>query len=178
MFPLAHIGITALIASLLSLSPLIAIIASQIPDLIDKPLYILGVFPSGRYIGHTLFAIIILTILIYLFSRKKILAISFCFGMLMHLLQDLPYFIPWFYPFKNYEFPKSSFQLNYTLELFLLDITGLTMLIIVYKNNRQLVAEMLNLKNTSYEIYKKFCQTVYGKNSKNQFNKNKINKKL
>ncbi|MBU5688498.1 MAG: metal-dependent hydrolase [Candidatus Aenigmarchaeota archaeon] len=142
MFVLAHLGITAFLASFLSLSPLTALIASQLPDLIDKPPYILGIFPSGRYIGHTLLFVLLFGLSTYIITRKKIIALSVSFGMLMHLIEDLPYFIPWFYPFINYDFPKGPFKFTYTLELFILDLIGLSLLFFLYKTNKNFRKEI------------------------------------
>jgi len=146
MFVLGHIGITAFLASLLMLSPLIAAIASQLPDLIDKPPYILGISPSGRYIGHTLLAIFLVGFITYLITRKKIIALSISFGMFLHLIEDLPYFIPWLYPFVNYDFPKGPFEFHYTLQLFALDMLGLMLLIILYKKNESFRKEIDNVR--------------------------------
>ncbi|MFH8080415.1 MAG: metal-dependent hydrolase [Candidatus Aenigmatarchaeota archaeon] len=154
MFILAHLGITAFFASLLHLSPLTALFASQLPDIIDKPLYIIGIFPSGRYIGHTLFAAILLGLMTLEMTRKKLIALSVSFGIIMHLVEDLPYFVPWFYPFMNYDFPQTPFKLSYTLELFILDLVGLFLLFTLYKKNSTFRNEITRFKNC---LIKKFC---------------------
>ena len=62
MYPLGHLGITLFFASLLVLSfPLVAI-GSQIPDLIDKPLALVGIAPCGRHIGHTLLITLVIPV--------------------------------------------------------------------------------------------------------------------
>ena len=155
MFVLGHIGITAFLASLLFFYPLLAALASQLPDLIDKPFYILGIFPCGRYIGHTLLAVIIIGLISYLLTKKKLVALSISFGMLMHLFEDLPYFIPWFYPFVGYDFPTGPFEFQYTLKLLILDITGLAMLIILYKKNKTFRGEILGWKEMIENFMKK-----------------------
>lgn len=156
MFILAHLGITAFLASLLSLSPLIALIASQLPDLIDKPPYILGISPSGRYMGHTLLSIFLLGLATYLITRKKIIALSVSFGMLMHLIEDLPYFIPWLYPFINYDFPKGPFEFTYTWQLFILDMIGLLLLLILYKKNQKFRNEISSVFSKIKQILNSF----------------------
>ncbi len=156
MFILGHIGITAFLASLLFFYPFLAAISSQIPDLIDKPLYLLGIFPSGRYIGHTILAVLVIGLLAYALTKRKLVALSISFGMLMHLFEDLPYFIPWFYPFINYNFPTDPFEFHYTFKLFILDVTGLILLIILYNKNKTFKGEILGWKEIIQNILKKF----------------------
>lgn len=155
MFILGHIGITAFLASLLFLYPFLAGLASQLPDLIDKPLYILGIFPCGRYIGHTLFAVFLVGLISYLITKRKLIALSISFGMLMHLFEDMPHFVPWFYPFLDYDFPTSPFEFHYTLKLFILDLIGLTLLIILYKKNNTFRGEILGWKEMIQNFMKK-----------------------
>jgi len=155
MFILGHIGITAFLASLLFFYPLLAAASSLIPDLIDKPFYILGIFPCGRYIGHTLLAIVIVGLISYLLTKRKLVALSISFGMLMHLFEDMPYFIPWFYPFVDYDFPTGPFEFHYTLKLFILDMIGLFLLIILYKRNKTFRGEVLGWMEMMQSFLKK-----------------------
>ncbi len=82
MYPLAHIGIALLLAKLferrlkLKNYKLVAL-GSILPDLIDKPLTIVGI-GSGRFIAHSL----IFTIAATLISREL------GFGCAMHLILD------------------------------------------------------------------------------------------
>ncbi|MCX8178234.1 MAG: metal-dependent hydrolase [Candidatus Aenigmarchaeota archaeon] len=154
MFILGHIGITAFLASILGLPILIAAISSQIPDLIDKPLFLLGIFPSGRYIGHTLLFVVLFGFMTYIITKRKVISIAVSFGMLMHLFQDLPYFIPWFYPFINYIFPTGPFEFQYTLKLFLLDLTGIVLLTILYLKNNGFKKEINDVKKVFVKIIK------------------------
>ncbi len=151
MFPFGHIGFTAFFANLLSLNIIFAIIGSQIPDLIDKPLNMVGILPNARNIGHTLFTAGLILLISYILTKKKTFSISLAFGSLMHLFEDIPYFIPWFYPFIKYNFPRESFGITYGLVWFMFDVAGLILLYHVYKNNfefRRYVSNILNgLKN-------------------------------
>ena len=82
MYPLAHIGIALLLGKLLRRRlklkdmRLIAL-GSMLPDIIDKPLTILGV-GSGRFVAHSL----LFTIFVSLLSREV------GFGCVIHLLLD------------------------------------------------------------------------------------------
>lgn len=45
-------------------------VASQLPDLIDKPLAYVGVLVSGRTLGHSLFAFVVLGAAVWLLCRE------------------------------------------------------------------------------------------------------------
>lgn len=154
MFILGHIGITAFLASVIGLPILIAAISSQIPDLIDKPLFLIGIFPSGRYIGHTIFFVLLFGIITYIITKKKAISVAVSFGMLMHLFEDLPYFVPWFYPFMNYDFPTGPFEFQYTLTLFALDLVGLILLYILYIKNKSFNKEITAVRKNFIKIIK------------------------
>ena len=135
MFPLAHVGITLFVAALLSLPLSYALIGSLLPDLIDKPLKILGVAPCGRFIGHTLFGGIVAFIISYLWKRDKKISFTLLFTYYLHLLEDIPFFMPWFYPFKNYNFPTGPWIIKYTLYGLITDSIGLSLLIYTFYFN-------------------------------------------
>ena len=82
--------------------------AFLLPDLVDKPLWVLGVISDGRYIGHTL----LLTFLVaFVFSlKKRVYGLFAICGGILHLLLDTMGFVPWFYPFKSYDFPSVDFH--------------------------------------------------------------------
>jgi len=82
MYPLAHIGIALLLGKLLKrrlkLKDMrLVALGSMLPDIIDKPLTILGV-GSGRFVAHSL----LFTIFVSLLSREV------GFGCVNHLLLD------------------------------------------------------------------------------------------
>ena len=135
MYPIAHIGITLFFASLFSLSFFYVAIASLLPDIIDKPLAIIGLVPCGRHIGHTFFTGIIISGLAYLIMRKKFVSISLLFGFLMHLLLDQPGFMPWFYPFIPYDFSACPAFGAYGLFAFITDSMGLASLVFLFYTN-------------------------------------------
>jgi hypothetical protein len=79
-------------------------LAFLLPDLIDKPLFVLGVISDGRYIGHTLL-LVFLVALAFTLQKRVYGLFAVCAGML-HLLLDTRGLVPWFYPFKNYDLPS------------------------------------------------------------------------
>jgi len=82
MYPLAHIGVALLLAKLfekrLKLKDYrVVALGSMLPDLIDKPLTIIGIGP-GRFVAHSL----IFTIATTIVSREL------GFGCATHLILD------------------------------------------------------------------------------------------
>lgn len=76
--------------------PVLALaLGTQFPDLVDKPLaWYLGVLPSGRSLGHSLFtALVLLAILDWVTTRydRRELNVAFATGYLAHLAGDLAY---------------------------------------------------------------------------------------
>ena len=108
MGPLGQLGITLGAAYLLNRVPPIKLnlwivaFSTLLPDLVDKPLYLLGI-GDGRYVGHTLLFVFLVA---GAFSLKnKIYGLSVLFGALLHLLFDSGVgFVPWLYPFVSHTF--------------------------------------------------------------------------
>jgi hypothetical protein len=74
----------------------------------DKPLWVLGVISDGRYIGHTLLFVCLVASAFTL--KKREYGLFALFGGTLHLLSDIWGFMPWFYPFKSYDFPSVDFH--------------------------------------------------------------------
>ncbi len=73
---------------------LVAVVGATLPDLIDQPLYQLGVTPVGRTIGHSLlFALPLVAIVWLLASRwgRDRLGVAFAIGYASHLVADMPW---------------------------------------------------------------------------------------
>ncbi len=82
--------------------------AFLVPDLIDKPLWILGAISDGRFIGHTL---VVAAVVALAFSlKKRVYGLFAICGSILHLLLDIRGFVPWFYPFKDYNFPSVDYH--------------------------------------------------------------------
>lgn len=113
MFPLLHLAIPMLFFELPQIKETYKVnryallIGALFPDIIDKPLQLLNI-GGGRAFGHTLLFLIIAFVSLHLLSKgNKSVSIPFLFGMIFHLILDIPY-VPLFYPFISYEFPTSD----------------------------------------------------------------------
>lgn len=105
MWPWEHLAVGYLAYSLLSrtrtgdppdgLPALTVAIATQLPDLIDKPLaWTFGIFPGGYSVGHSIFVAAGLSALAIAISGRRgrpALGVAFAVGYLSHLPGDLLY---------------------------------------------------------------------------------------
>jgi hypothetical protein len=107
MGPLGHLGITLGAAHISNRAPRLELklwvvaFAALLPDLVDKPLYLLGI-GEGRYVGHTLLFVCVVAAVVSL--KNKMYGLSLLFGAVLHLLFDWGGFVPWLYPFISYDF--------------------------------------------------------------------------
>lgn len=104
MWPWGHVAVAYLVYSAFvrrryrqspNSTPVFAVLlASQLPDLIDKPLsWSFGVLPGGRTLGHSVFfAALVLPLLLAVAVRydRTETGEAFCLGYVLHLLSDLP----------------------------------------------------------------------------------------
>ncbi|QEE15479.1 metal-dependent hydrolase [Promethearchaeum syntrophicum] len=111
MFPLFHIFLPLLVFELIlsnknfkmeKTSRFWIILGSLLPDLIDKPISLITKMMSGRGIAHTPIFLFSLSILIYFLTQNKWISLSIGFGMVFHLILDIPD-LPWFWPFNPLE---------------------------------------------------------------------------
>jgi len=117
MYPLGHIGITLLFSKLIfkklgkNCSTKLIIIGSLLPDLLDKPLGLLGIGP-GRYIFHSL-------VFMFLFS---FISNELFLGVLFHLILDRMWNYPniLFFPFFGVEI-TGKYEFFDIIEFFLKD---------------------------------------------------------
>jgi hypothetical protein len=130
-----HVGIILLIGTLLSLSIFPLIVGSILPDIIDKPFQLLGILTYGRFIGHTLFMGLVISGISFLIFRKKLISISLLFAYWFHLLEDTQNFVPWFYPFINYNFTAYQFGPRLTLINIIFELLGVLSLAYVIRTN-------------------------------------------
>lgn len=82
-----------------------------LPDLVDKPLWLLGI-GYGRYIAHTLLFLVLVTVAFSLVKRAY--SLFALLGGAVHLFVDLS-FVPWLYPFVDYDFPRKKFSEVFTI---------------------------------------------------------------
>lgn len=137
MLPLAHVGIAALFAKNFKpyiLPVTVAGFFALLPDLIDKPLFLLGLAPSSRFIAHTIFFGIIVSAIVFLAVEKKVraqLALAALLGCWSHLLLDSYGFLPLFYPVVPYSFPPVMFDFTFNVLTILFEIIGFCCLMFV-----------------------------------------------
>lgn len=75
-------------------APAVAVVVgSLLADVIDKPLHWIGVFPGGRYVGHSIvfaLAVISLVAVVALLLDRAAIATAFAIAHCSHLVADLP----------------------------------------------------------------------------------------
>ena len=134
-----HIGMTLFLAALLSLNFLFVLIGVLLPDVVDKFFYIIGTFPCGRFIGHTIWFAPALALITYAVTRKKFFAVSILFGAYVHMIGDVGYLLPLFMPFVTYEFNCTMpFSGPVEPSLIYLEIVGLVLLVITIVFHKKL----------------------------------------
>jgi len=82
-----------------------------LPDLLDKPLWLLGI-GMGRFVGHTLLFVFLVAFVFFL--RKRTYGLFALMGGMLHLLSDVGSVVPWLYPFKKYDFPQWEYRDTFT----------------------------------------------------------------
>jgi hypothetical protein len=147
MYFFGHIGMALFLGFMLSLPMVFVMIGSILPDIIDKPLFLLGLAPSGRYISHTLIFFVATSIATYLITRNKFATLALSFGMATHFFGDVFHFVPWFYPFVNYDF-KPYAILGWDPIAITAEIVGFVLLVIIVKYGVKLdaIRNKLSLK--------------------------------
>jgi len=107
MWPWGHLAMAYLVYSCYSrvrlghrptaATALVVAVASQFPDLVDKPLaWTLAVLPSGRSLAHSLLVLVPLVALLYTVARvrdegEEPLAVAFAVGAIAHTFGDALY---------------------------------------------------------------------------------------
>jgi hypothetical protein len=116
IFP-GHIAVAILGHKLLRQDLATIVAASVVPDVIDKGLaQVLRITPSGRYIMHSIPGCLITALLVGLIWGKE-RGYAWVFGHFAHLLGDSG-FLPWWFPFKQYEFSRLKEFGEFVYEVF------------------------------------------------------------
>ena len=136
------------------------LIGSLLPDIVDKPLFLLGL-GNGRFLSHNLLFITISFLIVY-FSSKRNKAISFPFlaGLIFHLILDIPH-VPLFYPLVSYEFHFVEEPLLYWIRqlwtnpfVLITEIIGLLFIIFILIKNKlyhiKEISDYLRGKNQTF----------------------------
>lgn len=118
------------------------IIGSLLPDIIDKPLLLLGL-GTGRLLSHNLFFSFIAFLILFKFTKRNLrISIPFLAGMIIHLILDIPK-VPLFYPLISYDYlfleePISFWfsQLFSNPVVIMTELIGVTIIIFIVVNNK------------------------------------------
>jgi hypothetical protein len=108
--PLGHLSVGFTLAFVLRLNLAVTVAAAVLPDLVDKPLTAVLHISEGRFIGHTLLFVFVVSLVFYAWKRAYGLAAFL--GGISHLLLDVGGPLPLFYPFASYEFTTGSVDLG------------------------------------------------------------------
>jgi hypothetical protein len=155
MILFGHIGLSIFLGSFLSLSLFAVLTGALIPDVIDKTLLLFGLINTGRFIGHTLFLGILISLVFYIIFRRKLVSISLLLGYMLHLLEDATHFVPWFYPFINYDFSAYSLGPVFTPFNIASEIVGIVMFIYVIRTNSHFRVSLNKLLSNTISIKRK-----------------------
>ncbi len=108
IFPIFHVALPLIIFEIpqikkFNLNRYTLIIGSLLPDIIDKPLLLLGL-GAGRFLSHSLLFIFIIFLIVFgITKRNEKVALSLLIGMIFHVVLDLPD-VPLLFPFISYEY--------------------------------------------------------------------------
>jgi hypothetical protein len=108
MFVFFHVAVPLLVMEIpylqsrLSMQRFALIIGSMIPDILDKPVALLG-YSSGRGFFHAPFLWLAVWFALYVMIKNKSIANGIGIGAFFHIFLDIPA-IPWFWPFVQYDF--------------------------------------------------------------------------
>ncbi|MCP4614605.1 MAG: metal-dependent hydrolase, partial [Planctomycetes bacterium] len=94
----------------LRLNLFVTMLCGILPDLVDKPTSAF-LETGGRYIGHTFLFVLLVAAAFFLW--KKSYGLAALVGGMSHLIIDRfdsSGFVPWFFPFKDYDFPPQEFD--------------------------------------------------------------------
>ncbi len=75
---------------------IVAVFAATLPDLIDQPLWLLGITSVGRRFAHSLFGTAFFIGIVALLARRygrRDLGVAFAIGYLSHVAADIPWHV-------------------------------------------------------------------------------------
>ena len=130
MYPLAHLAASLTLNEASGGDRVSAAAGALAPDVIDKTLgWVLGVTPSGRFAAHSLMGAGALTLAVASVAGPQRGA-SFGASYLCHLVADLfgGGHVPWFMPFKRYQYSEPRWSLGLTRGTLGLELAGLLVL--------------------------------------------------
>ncbi len=152
MYPFGHLGITILLGTFLRLPILFLAIGVLLPDVVDKVFFEFGFLPCGRSFAHNLFFGPIVSLALFLLTRKKNISLAILFGSYMHLIEDLRNFVPWFYPLVNYNFVCAPLEFRIDTFIIVTEVVGIVLLAatFIFKSKIIYLRERVNYKLKNY----------------------------
>lgn len=147
MFLIFHVALPLIFTEIprikkLQINRFALVIGSLLPDLIDKPLLLLGL-GTGRLFTHNLLFVLMSFLFLHFLTKQNLkISFPFLFGVIMHLILDIPY-VPFFYPFISYEFIVIEepfwywFRALFTnFVVMITEVTGIILFILILVRNR------------------------------------------
>ena len=118
------------------------IVGSLLPDIVDKPILLLGL-GNGRFFSHNLLFVLICFLLCYIITKRDLkISLPFLIGLSFHLILDFPY-IPLFYPFISYNFTLIEEPLSFWFSalftnpiVIITEVIGIIILVFILLTNR------------------------------------------
>lgn len=107
--PVGHFGISLALALVLRLNPVVTVFCALLPDIVDKPMQAMDI-GGGRYVAHTLLFVLLVSAAFALWRWK--FGLAALVGGMSHLILDMDALVPWFYPFKDYDFYDERFSIT------------------------------------------------------------------
>jgi len=140
LYPLAHIGIALVIASLIYAPVLPFVVGVMLPDLFDKGLVLLGVESCGRSYGHTLLFALAAGSVALAVSRKRGVALAVALGCLLHLVGDSMGAVPYLYPLVDYGFGEcGQYEASPGYFEIAMEVVGLSLIILWMKRRDKII---------------------------------------
>lgn len=115
MLPLSHITFAFMFSKVFLYAndtkypyfEVVAVIGGLLPDVLDKILYYSKWCHASRSYGHSILFCSICTIILYYFTKDRILCGILFSSLFSHLIADLFFgFVPVFYPFQKFKYPS------------------------------------------------------------------------
>ncbi len=118
MYPIpGHLAGSLTLRALTKLNCTILVLTAFIPDIIDKFLCdVLHWTSFGRMVMHNIPVLILIAVVLAAAFRDLKIGYAWAAGHFLHLLSDIS-FIPWWFPFRQYNWPEAPNVTKATLEL-------------------------------------------------------------
>jgi len=118
MYPVpGHLACGLFLRAITRLNLTVILTATFLPDIIDKILAdVLNAAPYGRAYMHCIPVLVLISAVLATVFRDPRIGYAWAVGHFTHLVADIS-FIPWWFPFKQYDWPATVNVVQATLEL-------------------------------------------------------------